>query len=327
MSVIKDSILWIYWNPFKRIVQKIPPHALYPLGRMISLVRYPLQRGRRSALRRELGLIFGSTPPDAAWDEVVKKALRNDVHKELEVLSFPILNEHNIHVFTECRGLEHLDAALSAGRGAMLLFAHFGANQMIMPGIGYRGYTMCQLSAPATVWKTIMPGKKLSPMEERSLEVRTDHELSLPVRHINIFKSIREAFLCLKRNEVLGVAIDGGGGRERIAVDLVGRKALLSPGPSEIARRTGCAVLPTFVVREKSCRNIIAIEPPLDHPRTTDREKMTARITQAFASRLGEYILQHPDHYIGFMALRTSMSRFGDVPLFPPDDHPNHPPP
>jgi phosphatidylinositol dimannoside acyltransferase len=315
MPFIKDFILSIYWGPFKKLIQKAPCSLIYPVGTLLSPVVAQCLPGRKKALEEELQFIFGSSVDEERRKSIIQKAIRIEIWRELEVLLYPVLNSMNISCFAACEGLEHIGTALSSGKGALLLFAHFGANQMIMPALGYSGYRMSQLSAPAKVWKDILPGRELSAMEQYALQVRTAHEQSLPVRHINIFGSIKEAFLCLRRNEILGVAIDGGGGKERIAVDFLGRQALLSPGPADIARRTGCGVLPTFVLREGSGRNRVIIESPLKLIRGEDAKKTVAEVAQAFASRLQEYVLAYPEYYVGFMALRTFMSRKGDVPL------------
>jgi phosphatidylinositol dimannoside acyltransferase len=320
MPLLKDIVLWTFWNPFKHLMQRVHPSLVYPSGTLLSFFAFHVFRSKRKALEKEVDFIFGPTIDSRKRGAIVQRAFRNAVFNELEVLLFPVLNQTNISSFAVCQGLGRLDAALSARKGAMLLFAHFGANQMIMPAIGYRGYGMSQLSAPATVWKEVLHDKRLSAMEERALEARSEHELSLPVKHINIFRSVKEAFRCLRRNEVLGVAIDGGGGKERIAVDFLSRKILLSPGPMDIARRTGCAVLPTFVLREGSGRNTIIIEPPLDVTPNADAKTASVRLIQVFAHMLEECVRLHPDHYINFMALRTGMARRGDIALFPRDE-------
>jgi KDO2-lipid IV(A) lauroyltransferase len=240
--------------------------------------------------------------------------LTNYVRNELEVLLFPILNEKNISSYVTCSGLENLEVALSRGKGVMLLFGHFGANQMVMPAIGYRGIKMSQLSAPATVWKEKLPERQFSRVEGWVLRTRWEHELSLPVKHINIFGSLKEAFLTLKRNEVLGVAIDGGGGKKRVPVDFLGRKALFSTGAMEIAQRTGCSVVPVFMVRHKDGHNNMILEPPLDLIGGEGDERLRIN-TETFVRRLESYVLKHPDHYLNFLVLRSFMARKGDTPF------------
>ena len=234
----------------------------------------------------------------------------------MEVLLFPVLNEKNIGTIIRYSGIEHLDKALSSGRGVILLFAHFGANQMVMPAIGYRGYKMSQLSSPPTVWKEKLQKKKFSSMEERALELRWKHELSLPVKHINIFGSLKEAFLCLKRNEILGVAIDGGGGKDRAEIDFLGRKAVFSTGAIDLALRTDCSVLPTFMVRDKSGYNTMIIEEPLNLIKEGDDKEAVKLNTEFFIRRLQEYVVKYPCQYLNFLTFRTFVSEQGDTPLF-----------
>jgi phosphatidylinositol dimannoside acyltransferase len=316
MSVLKDALLYFYWKPFKKLIQMIPPTLVYPAGSLLGLAAFLFRRRKRCALEKEVEFILGPAIEARRRKSIVRKAFQVEAQKELEVLLFPILSPNNISSFARIEGIEHLDKALAGGKGVMLLFAHFGANQMIMPAIGYRGYTMCQLSAPATIWKEVLPDKKFSAMEEYSLQARTDHEGKLPVKHINIFKSIKEAFRCLQRNEVLGVAVDGGGGKERISVSFLGREALLSPGPSDLSRRTGCAVLPTFVLRDSRGRNRVIIEGALEILADSVDGNTTAATTQAFVTRLQEYVRKYPEYYISFMSLRAFMAGKGDVPLF-----------
>lgn len=309
--MIKDILRWLYWQPFRLFIQRLPFRSVFAVGRVFGAILYRFSSTKRALLERECSTIgVGNSR------HVVKDSLKIFCQNELEVFIFPRLNKNNINSIVSCEGLKHLDNALSAGRGVMLLFAHFGANQMIMPAIGYRGYKMSQISAPPMVWKEKLPNKRFSRMAEKGLEIRWKHELSLPVKHINIFSSLKEAFLCLRKNEVLGVAIDGGGGKDRVAIDFCGRNALFSTGAMEIAISTGCTVLPTFMVRGRDGRHKMIIEPPLEIQIKEQGENTVEKNMLAFVKRLEEYVLKYPCHYLNFLALRTFMERQGDTPFF-----------
>lgn len=314
-GIIKDTLRWIYLFPVRYGVQRIPLAWSYVIGGWGGYAAYGLLRKKRDTYERELNdpsfAIHGTRKA-----EVVRRTFRNLVQSEMEVLYYPKLNSSNIRTIVSSQGLEHLDEAISAGRGIMLLFAHFGANQMIMPAVGYRGYRMCQMSAPPTVWIEKLPTKRFSRMDKKALEIRWECELSLPVRHINIFGSLKEAFLCLKRNEILGIAIDGGGGSDRVCVPFLGRNALFSVGALSIAMRTGCTVLPTFMVRDRTGRNTMIIEQPLTLFRDTDRNDAIKKNVELFVGRLEEYVRRHPCHYLNFLALRRFMTEQGDTPFF-----------
>ena len=316
MNFVKDALLWIYWNPFKYFIQKIPVKYTYFIARILGNFFYCVAHNKKHNLERELNFILGNKLDDKEKKKTVREALKVFMCNELEVLLYPVLNEKNISSFVICSGFENLNNALSYGKGAMLLFAHFGANQMVMPAIGYSGYKISQLSAPATVWKEIIPNRKFSRMEERSMQKRWNHELSLPATHINIFGSLKKAFLCLKRNEVLGVAIDGGGGKDRVSLKFLSKEALLSLGAIDIARRTRCNVLPTFMVRDECGHNKMIIEQPFQVDQGGDVNKAVMKSMERFVQRLEEYVLKYPDHYLNFLALRRFMAEQGDTQLF-----------
>lgn len=312
-GLIKDIFKWLYYFPFRLLVRNIPFGWTYLLGKYAGMIFYYAASSKRRALEAELERISGRSGADRTF--IIKKTFINKVRTEFESLFYPDLNKGNIGRLVECEGLSNLDTALKKGKGAMLLFGHFGANQMVMPAIGYRGYSMCQMSAPPTVWEDKMPDRKFSRISRRGLEIRWKNELSLPVKHINVFGSVKEAFMCLKRNEVLGIAMDGGGGKKHVTTDFCGRKALFATGAIEIAMKTDCAVLPAFVIRRPNGTNLLIIEPEM--PIRPDGKSQAAieENISFFAKRLEEYVYKYPCHYIDFLALRSFTERNGESPF------------
>lgn len=166
-----------------------------------------------------------------------------------------------------------------------------------------------------------MPDRTFLAIEKYAMRKRWQHEKSLPVTHINIFGSLKGAFRCLKRNEVLGVAIDGGGGADRIAVNFLYGQAYFSTGAAEIARRTGCAVLPTFMERNISTgKNELHINKAFYIKKDSDSLEDKKQFIQSFASRLEIYIKRSPWLYLNFLSLRRMMTTLGDTPFLTEND-------
>jgi len=301
------------------VVQRIGARNAYRLAGLVAKLMYGVATGRRAAFKRELDFVMGRETGDEESRTPVRDAFRILVCNEIEVLLFPVLDPRNISRFVRVSGIENLEKGLSAGKGVLLLFGHFGANQMIMPAIGHRGYKMSQLSAPPTVWQEKLPNKKFTAMGSKALDLRWAHEQALPVTHINIFGSLRQAFECLKRNEILGVAMDGGGGANRLTAEMLGRRAAFSNGSVQLAMRTGCAVLPAFMVREQDGPSRLIIEAPVNVVSREENADAETRNLQAFVQRFEHYVRQYPSHYLPFLALRRFMAEQGDDPLFPGD--------
>ncbi|WP_035257582.1 lysophospholipid acyltransferase family protein [Desulfatirhabdium butyrativorans] len=307
-------LLWSYWYPFRRLIQGLTVPRAYFIAEMMGNLLYCLAGNKRKAFEKELYTIFGRKSDLLQIRLIVRKAFIHWCRSEVEMMLYSKMNATNISMFVEIEGLDHLDRALAAGKGVMLLFSHFGANQMIMPAMGYHGYPMSQLSAPATVWTEKLSGRKFSRMEKKALEMRWRQESFLPVTHINIFGSLKAAFTCLKKNEILGVAIDGGGGQKKVMVDFLGKTALFSTGPLEIAARTNCRVLPTFMVRSIQGKSRMIIEEPMEI-RNTDRDVFVSVHTQMFATRLESYVRKYPCHYLQFLSLRAFMASVDGAPF------------
>ena len=314
MNPGKDLLLYLYWVPFRKVARRLPPAILYWISSVLGGFLFLVARNKRQRLEREWIRLFSDNCAPEISPTIIKKSFNILMGNQLEILCYDCLSAENISQYIDCEGLHHLDQARKRGNGAILLFAHFGANQMVMPAIGYRGYSMSQLSAPATVWTEVMPDRTFSAMEKKAMHIRWQLESALPVEHINIFGSLKKAYLCLKKNQVLGLAVDGGWGKDRIALPFLGRKILVSTGAAHLAARLGCPLLPTFVVREACGRNKMIIEGPLPAVTDTRQESITAALAR-FVSILEDYVIKYPDHYLNFIELRQRMAERGDTPL------------
>ena len=313
---IKDLGGLALYYPGQAAVARAPRRLLGPVSRLGGdLVRRMADDG--AEMRDELRRLFGDQPLPRAEDEIIRDAYRQAMFNEVEVLRYPHLGPDTIDAVCRLEGREHLDAALAAGRGAIVCIGHFGANQMIMPALGHHGYPMSQLSAPPPVWADILRETRTTPLWEKVLERRWQLEQRLPVQHINVFKFLRPAFECLRRNEVLGLAFDGGGGTGWTQAKLLARTANLSIQPVQLWRKTGAALLPTVVLRRRGERqHTVRMGAPLTYEAGGGREVELQRNMQAIVDRFATHVAQHPDHYLQFMLMRRRVRSTDIRPFF-----------
>ena len=311
--------LGLYY-PGQALVSRAPRgwlHAVAAAGG--DAVRLLSENGREG--REELQKLFGTAPMPAPIEQVLRDGYRASMFNEIEVLRYPHLNPQTIADVCEIEGREHLDAALARGRGAIVLIGHFGANQMIMPALGHSGYPMNQLSAPPPVWADILRETRTTPLWEKVLARRWALEQRLPVQHINVFRFLRPAFDCLRDNQVLGLAFDGGGGTHGTQVQFMARRANLSIQPIQLWKKTGAALLPTVVVRRPGdARHRIVIEPELEWQPHRDRQVEVQQNMQAFVDRFAAWVARLPDHYLQFLLIRRRVRGTDVRPFF--DDYP-----
>ena len=261
--------------------------------------------------RAELAAIFAGRPLPRDAEAILADSFALTLYNELEVLRYPSLSPESIDEVCEIDGREHLTAALAEGRGAILLIGHFGANQMIMPALGHRGYAMAQLSAPPPVWGEILHETRTTPLWERVLARRWQLEKRLPVKHVNVFRFLRPAFEVLRANGVLGLAFDGGGGKKWAQVELLGRTANVSEQPAQIWKRSGAVLLPTYVVRAPNeGRHRVVITEPLVW------QGSSGASLQAFARRFEQWVWGAPENYLHFLTMRRRVRGSDARPFF-----------
>ncbi|MCB9777511.1 MAG: lysophospholipid acyltransferase family protein [Alphaproteobacteria bacterium] len=321
VTLVKDLGGLSLYYPGQKLVSRSPRRWLHPVGAVGGdFVRLLAADGRE--MREELRLLFRDRPLPTDEATIIRDTYREAMFNEVEVLRYPDLNPDTIDDTCVIEGREHLDAALARGRGAIVLIGHFGANQMIMPALGHKGYPMNQLSAPPPVWADILRETRTTPLWEKVLARRWQLEQRLPVQHINVFKFLRPAFDCLRDNQVLGLAFDGGGGQKWTQVRLLERDAFVSIQPAQLWKKTGAALLPTVVVRRPGERlHRVIIEPALDwQPVPGDRDEEIRRNMQAFVDRFSAWVGRYPDHYLQFMLHRRRVRATDIRPFF--DDYP-----
>lgn len=304
------------YYPVAELVARAPRSALVALSRAGGRAKAGI--GQQAEAREELRRLFGSQPLPASEEEILRRAAQLALMNELEVLRYPHLTPASIGDTAEVVGLEHLAAARAAGRGAIVALMHFGANQMVMPALGHLGYPMSQLSAPPTVWADLLREERGTPLWEKVLARRWALEQRLPVKHINVFRFLRPAFEALSRNELLGLAFDGGGGSGWAPVQLLARRAWLSTQPARIWQRSGAAVVPAVVLRQPGeARHRVLLQAPLAWQ--GGRGEAEANL-QRLVDRFTPLIAAHPEQYLPFLMLRRRMRGRDLRPFF--DDYP-----
>lgn len=307
MRIIKDLLFFLMWYPFRVMIAFLPLSVVDAVGRMGGFILYSISKEKRWMMTEELRRSLPNPTP-ASIRRIVKASFANYALSELEVLLYPTLNPTIIQNRISLQGREYLEEALSQGKGVLLFQAHFGAFQMVMPVIGYHGYTMNQISASAAVWKERMN----SDIQKKVLDIKASYEQKLPVRHISVQESLRPVFRALERNEIVGITVDGGTGKKNINIRFLNRWANFAQGPVGIALRTGAPIVPAFILTGKRLNHILRLHPPLVVDPALDKNESIRRILQQFARLLEGYVFEYPEHY-GY----TLYFRRANVPIDP----------
>ncbi len=290
---------WLYWFPLRFIVHNIPISLLPLCGRMGGTILFYLSIERKKRLLEGIKYIWKEEFDSKRVKQIAIKTFQHNFQNAIENLLCDKLSPNKIEELIEFEGLEHLSKALDSGRGVILMHGHFGNEELIMPAIGFKGFKMNQM---ASRWQPeLIKGRFLflpNLIFQRIFRLKIGIRERYPIRFIYIDRFIRDAFRCLKRNEILAIAIDGREGNRWIVVDFMGRKGLFSPGPMSIALKTGAPIIPVFILRQNGYRHRLIFHKPFLVEGGRDREVDIVNNTQRFVKLMEEYIIRYPCHYM-----------------------------
>lgn len=291
-ALLTKIFVLIRWYPLRFIVRVLPRRLTYLMalagGRMLNVA----SRRKSEVLAEEFRRSF----PDLTDNEVatlVRKSFENFCISEINVMLYPLMNEEFVKTTIAIQGREHLENALAKGNGVLLFQAHFGAFQMMLPAIGYSGFTINQVAAPATVWKDRAP----SAIQKKAFDIKTEHESSLPVRFVSIESSMRPIFEALKRKELVGITVDGPAGTKTFKTQFLGRTASFQTGAARLAYKTGAEIVPAFVISKKGLAHEIIVHPEIGTDRSLAEEDFVQETMKQFIAHLDDHVRRQPDHF------------------------------
>ena len=184
-------------------------------------------------------------------------------------------------------GLEHVEQALSKGKGAFLLTLHIGNFELGVQAIaiGLSRYRPAVLGRP-------MRNQRLY---ERIARTRTRAGAEL----INKRQAAARILRALRQNRPVGVLLDQYSPRSRgVFVPLFGKRCSTSAGIATLALRTGAAVLPCYVLRAGPDRHRAIFEAELEIPLTGERKRDIEIATAHYNQALERIIRANPEQWM-----------------------------
>ncbi len=293
-----DIVVWVLGKGIYVIFYLLGWSFIYRVGKITGYVIYFLSSKQRKTTKQEIALLFENRLSREKINEIAKRSFENYYKRQIETILFGHLKKGHLEKMIDAEGLENIDNALSKGKGIIMLLSHFGSFLLPLPFLGYRGYRVHQIT-----------GKQnhTSLISERIWQWRSREAAKLPVSFKQVDSFLRPIYQALKNNEIVAVAFDGRDSTQWIAVEFFGRKAWFSTGPFELARRTGAAVIPTFVIRKKDDTHRIIFESEFNLSEDNNMDIMLERDTKKFADIFARYITEYPCHF-GMVLYKLKMA-------------------
>ena len=245
----------VYWLAVAPALARLPSALGYRIACWRGDFYFWCRARKRAEMTRNLRLVLGSELSPAAAHRVARDWFRFASCRMVDVMRLR-RGARPLRRLVEIRGREHLEAALAAGRGAILCSGHFGsydagfavlqASGFPVTIIGRRSHAGAAGRSPAErwFWERVSRPHRQGPSIE-----------PLPGR----VQVAARAAAVLRANEVVTISIDAapqnGDQARAMEVPFLGRRARLLPGVVTLAQVTGAPVLMAFLYRSADYRH------------------------------------------------------------------------
>jgi lauroyl/myristoyl acyltransferase len=297
------------------LAARLPASLAYRIAcwRGDSCFRYRAEK--RAEIVRNLRQVLGDEIGPEEAERLAREFFRMTSCEVIDVMRLRG-QARSLGRLVEIRGREHLDAALAAGKGAIVCTAHFGSCNSAFSLLHASGFPLTSIgrspanhtpemrSAERRLWEFAYIRRLRRHRQRPGIE-------PLPGR----LQVAAQAAVALRANEVVTISSDAppldADLARAVELPFLGRQAKLLPGVVTFARLTGAPVLMVFMHRLADYRHqVLEISPPVSVEGDT---------VQAFGrcvAAMDAAIRASPAHWV-YWADTDDLASLGLVPAAP----------
>ncbi len=250
----------------------------------IGLLAYFILKKYRDITLRNLKSALGKDRTEKELKSIARRVFENLGKNAFELVRAPKINAKNIDNLVEFENARILDEAFAKGKGIIIITAHIGNWELMAATLRIKGYP------GVTVGRRIYFDKYDSYLNS----LRRSQDVNVIYRD----ESPRKILKVLKENRIVGIVADQDvDSVEGVFVDFFGMSAYTPAGPAALAKVSGAALIPVFIVR-KNGRHTLVIEKPIELDDTGDKEKDVVSNTQKWSSVVESYIRRYPEQWV-----------------------------
>jgi len=270
------------WQLGINLTRVIPPSFVAALAKIFAALYWRLAGHRREVVIQNMLPVFGGDRPSA-----VKAARQMFTEFALKLADLWRYESELTPAqwIVKWKGREIFDAARVPGRGVLFVTPHLGNWELGGAFMAQHGYELLVLTQAE-------PDPRLTALRQAS---RTRRGIETIVVGGDAFAFV-EIIRRLQQGATVALLVDRPPAPTSVSIDLFGRPFSASIAAAELARASGCAIIPTFIVREAD-GYWAQILPEITYDRAAigNREarlRLTQEILRAFEPVIRQYAAQ-----------------------------------
>jgi KDO2-lipid IV(A) lauroyltransferase len=250
-------------------------------GAALGRFTYHVLRLRRGVTLENLRLALGDSVDEAALGRIAADCYAQFGRSYCEYFALPAFRRRRVLERVDYSGLEHLESARAAGKGVLLLAAHFGNWELLALATRALGIPV-----------HLLVGDLANPGVDEAMNAMR-RSLGFAVEHRGM--GLRAVMKALRAGHGVGVQGDQEARWHGIVVPFFGRESLTHPGSAHLSLATGAPIVPSFLLREGGRFRAIYEAPLWPEGKPTDAAVLA--LTAAHTARLEAMIRRHPAHW------------------------------
>lgn len=290
-NCIGSLLLWTIWFPLRLIIERLPVKTVYLIAGLLSPLFYIIAFKEKKAVMEELITLFNNKYDIVKIRRITKRSFDIYTKRQMENLFYGRLTKDKIQKLVSIKGKDHLDLALSKGKGVILINPHFGSFMLASAILGFMGYTVNQIAGEPRL-------EIQSKIRRRIFRVRERQAENLPVKMVRTDRDfIKTLVKALRNNEIVSIAGDGRLGKNWITVKTFDTSVCFSTGSINLAMSSKTPALPCFVVRRRGNINELIIESPLKLEYSANKKDSLEKNVNRYTKIFEKYLVRYPCHY------------------------------
>ncbi|MDQ3700291.1 MAG: lysophospholipid acyltransferase family protein [Chloroflexota bacterium] len=303
------AVTLLTWHGWQRLDAVLPRAARFSLATVVGELLYWVLPHKRAAVLENMTCVLGPDASPAAVRHIARRSFRNFAKYLAEFTHLPRWTAPDLErLIASATGWEHVDDAVSDGKGVIFVTPHFGNWDIAAWYFGQR-YPFAAVVEP------------LRPPELDALVQgwrRMKHIQTIPLAG-----AVRQVLRLLHQGGLVGLVVDRPTHAQEngVAVRFFGEYTRVPAGAARFALRTGAPVVASGVWRTPQNTYTAFALPPLRFtPSGTPHERDTdeAQAMQRIMDDIETIIRQHPDQWYMFRRMWPQPSRYAPWPASRP---------
>lgn len=276
-------------------IGRIPPVLGNPFADLMGEVVYRSARKSRRYAIGNISHVLGQGVSRRVLKRKVRGVFHNVMRNYYDLCRAPDTSDADIdrYVDFDWEGWNRLVSYLNAGRGVILVTAHFGSFDMMTQVITRRNVPMTVLIArikPAWLSDFITQLRAARGLILVEVEEEEGSGLNLGAlkRSVNV----------LKEGALLGVVADRNLEPHGMMIPFFGRDTLAAVGVAKMALRTQAVIVPAFCFRMKGNRYSLIFEDPIEPPKGGRSDAEIKDLLLRIFARFEHHISRNPEQWV-----------------------------